>query len=138
MHLGFHRRSGVRRPTDWNRNLQLVVALCCLALPSAAGSLSDAEALGAFIESGRVENGFKTMGVLLCDADGVFYEKSFGGDDASSRHLLASATKLASATTVMTLVDDGLVALDDPIGKYLAKVQAFLITLADEVERLLD
>jgi CubicO group peptidase (beta-lactamase class C family) len=113
MNLIFHR---IGRPfvVCW-----AVIALCFQALPTAAGSLSDSQALDSFIETGRVENGFKTMGILLCDAKGVFYEKSFGGDDASSRHLLASATKLASATAVMTLVDEGLVALDDPIGKYL-------------------
>jgi CubicO group peptidase (beta-lactamase class C family) len=97
----------------------LVAAACWFAVPAGAGSLSDPAALDAFIEAGRQTNGFKTMGVLLCDAGGTFYARSFGGDEESSSHLLASATKLASATAIMSLVDDGLLALDDPIGKYL-------------------
>jgi CubicO group peptidase (beta-lactamase class C family) len=97
----------------------MLAALCCLAVPVGAASLSDRAALDAFIKAGRETNGFKTMGVLLCDAHGTFYTISLGGDEESSRHLLASATKLASATAVMSVVDDGTLSLDDPIGKYL-------------------
>jgi CubicO group peptidase (beta-lactamase class C family) len=62
---------------------------------------------------------FDGIGLLLCTADGPFYKKAFGEDTTETTHLLASATKYASATAVMTLVDDELVTLDEPIATYL-------------------
>jgi CubicO group peptidase (beta-lactamase class C family) len=62
---------------------------------------------------------FEGIGLLLCTKDRTLYKKAFGADTTETPHLLASATKLASATTVMTLVHDKLVKLDDPIKKYL-------------------
>ncbi|MCI0749269.1 MAG: beta-lactamase family protein, partial [Nevskiales bacterium] len=49
------------------------------------------------------------------------YKKAFGADTTETAHLLASATKIASATAMMSLVDDQLIALDDPVRKYLPK-----------------
>lgn len=82
-------------------------------------TLTDDAALDRFLCSALAEHRFKSMGVLLCDEDGAFYAKSFGSDTLETRHLLASATKLASATAAISVVDDGLVGLDDPIGKFL-------------------
>ncbi|MGH9847673.1 MAG: serine hydrolase [Blastocatellia bacterium] len=62
---------------------------------------------------------FEGIGLLLCTSDKTLYKKAFGADTTETTHLLASATKLASATTVMTLVHDKLIKLDDPIKKYL-------------------
>lgn len=62
---------------------------------------------------------FEGIGLLLCTSDRTLYKKAFGADTTETTHLLASATKLASATTVMTLVHDKLIKLDDPIKKYL-------------------
>lgn len=62
---------------------------------------------------------FDGIGLLLCTADRTLYKKAFGADTTETTHLLASATKIASATTMMTLVDEKLIALDDPITKYL-------------------
>ncbi|MCI0748950.1 MAG: beta-lactamase family protein [Nevskiales bacterium] len=58
-------------------------------------------------------------GLVLFTKDRVFYKKAFGTDTPETIHLLYSATKLASCTCLMTLVDDELIALDDPIRKYL-------------------
>ncbi len=62
---------------------------------------------------------FEGVGLLLCTADRTLYKKAFGADSTETTHLLASATKIASATTMMTLVGDKLIQLDDPIKKYL-------------------
>ncbi len=62
---------------------------------------------------------FEGVGLLLCTAEGTFYKKAFGADTTETTHLLGSATKLASTTTIMTLVDDRLINIDDPIKKYL-------------------
>jgi len=58
-------------------------------------------------------------GLTLFTKHRIFYEKAFGDQQLDSEDLLASATKLLSATIVMTVVDEGLIALDDPISKYL-------------------
>jgi CubicO group peptidase (beta-lactamase class C family) len=78
----------------------------------------EAETLDAFLEANVGTMTSKRMGVLLCDANGPFYARSLG-EDRESTHLLASATKLASTTAIMSCVDSGLVHLDDPIGKHL-------------------
>ncbi len=62
---------------------------------------------------------FTGVGLLLCTAEGTFYKKAFGADTTETAHLLGSATKLASTTAIMTLVDDKLIKLDDPVKKYL-------------------
>jgi CubicO group peptidase (beta-lactamase class C family) len=64
---------------------------------------------------------FEGVGLLLCTGDKTLYKRAFGADTIETVHLLASATKLASGTAVVTLVQDKLVTLDDPIRKYLPK-----------------
>lgn len=61
---------------------------------------------------------------LIVRKDGrTLYEHATGDQDVHAVRLLASATKLASATTVMTLVDDGLIDLDRRIADYLPEFQ---------------
>ncbi|MCI0750107.1 MAG: beta-lactamase family protein [Nevskiales bacterium] len=59
------------------------------------------------------------IGLVLFTRDKVFYRKGFGTDTPETTHLIASATKLASCTCLMTLVDDGLISLEDPIRTFL-------------------
>lgn len=87
----------------------------CASIPAAR---LEADTLDAFLEANLGSMTTKRMGVLLCDASGSFYARSLG-EHPESTHLLASATKLASTTAVMSCVDSGLVHLDDPIGKHL-------------------
>ncbi len=67
---------------------------------------------------------FTGIGLLLCTSRKTLYKAAFGADTTETTHLLASATKLASSTTLMTLVDDKLIELDQPINKYLPKFGA--------------
>ncbi|MGH9847357.1 MAG: serine hydrolase [Blastocatellia bacterium] len=62
---------------------------------------------------------FNGIGLMLVTSDKTLYKKAFGADATETKHLLASATKYPSATTMMTLVDSNLIKLDDPIKKYL-------------------
>ncbi len=64
---------------------------------------------------------FDGVGLLLCTADRTPYKRAFGKDTTETTHLLASATKLASTTAIMTLVDAKLLSLDDPIRRHLPK-----------------
>jgi serine-type D-Ala-D-Ala carboxypeptidase/endopeptidase len=57
---------------------------------------------------------------MLVVKDGeVLYEDYFGTYKADTIVGIASASKWLGAATVMTLVDDGLIDLDDPVSKYL-------------------
>jgi serine-type D-Ala-D-Ala carboxypeptidase/endopeptidase len=58
--------------------------------------------------------------VLAVIKDGeIVHEQAFGSFATSTRVPIASATKWVTAVTIMTLVRDGLVGLDDPVALYL-------------------
>lgn len=59
------------------------------------------------------------VSLIVLDGDSVLYQEAFGNQTLDTQLFIASATKLTSSTVMMTLVDDGLVALDDPIARYL-------------------
>ncbi|MEM9301046.1 MAG: serine hydrolase domain-containing protein [Pseudomonadota bacterium] len=58
-------------------------------------------------------------GLQLGYADEVVFERYWGSYDADTVVPIASATKLLSATALMTVVDDGLIDLDAPVDRYL-------------------
>ena len=67
-----------------------------------------------------VDNGeLPGVGLIIVNRDSTLYKEAFGTSTVNSALLIASATKLASASVMMTLVDEGRIALDDPIAKYL-------------------
>lgn len=49
----------------------------------------------------------------------LLYEQSFGTFTPTTQVPIASATKTLSAAVLMSLVEDGLLGLDDPVGLYL-------------------
>jgi CubicO group peptidase (beta-lactamase class C family) len=57
--------------------------------------------------------------LLIFKDDEVIYEHYFGDYNENTVHGIASASKMMTAATIMTLVDDGLISLDDYISKYL-------------------
>lgn len=76
--------------------------------------------LTAFIDRGLREQGATAAGMLIIDRSGkVFYEKYFGGWTEEKAVPIASASKWWAAATIMTLVDKGLIKLDDTVAKYL-------------------
>lgn len=57
---------------------------------------------------------------LLIIVDGrVVYERTFGRYKLDEQVAIASGSKWLSAATIMALVDDGRLALDDPVSRYL-------------------
>ncbi|MDX2115543.1 MAG: serine hydrolase [Planctomycetota bacterium] len=54
----------------------------------------------------------------------VLYERTFGSYTLDTAVPIASATKWLSAGVIMSLVDEGVIALDDPIGLYLPSFSA--------------
>lgn len=69
----------------------------------------------------RVRSAGLRGGVLrVVDADGrVLHDRSIGSVDGSTPLSVASSTKWLTAATFMTLVDDGLITLDDDVGRWL-------------------
>ncbi len=60
---------------------------------------------------------------LLLAKDGqVIYERAFGAFALETAVPIASGSKWLTAATVMTLVDDGLIGLDDPVSAYLPEL----------------
>jgi CubicO group peptidase (beta-lactamase class C family) len=100
---------------------RLALAAICLALlvavpAGAAGPFAAADA--AF--RARVREDGLTGGVLLVARDGKVVHR-YTVDDMTARTVMpiASASKWLTSATLMTLVDQGKLALDDPVQKYL-------------------
>lgn len=73
-------------------------------------------------------SGIEGLSIVVADHNGTIMARGFGsaGDgrdmSASTPMLLASVTKLFTAVAVMTLVEDGFVDLDAPIGTYVPEM----------------
>src|SRR3954467_4678324 len=57
--------------------------------------------------------------VVVVKDGAVVYEKAFGTFTLDSVVPIASSTKMPTTVAVLTLVDQGKIALDDPVGKHL-------------------
>ena len=69
--------------------------------------------------SGAVASGKLRAAVLRVERGAFQYEQSFGAAKTTTPFLIASISKPMTATAVMTLVDRGLLKLDEPASKYL-------------------
>ncbi len=78
----------------------------------------DFSAVSACLETAVEAGALPAVGLSIIDEGGVLYRSAFG-TTVDTAELIASATKLASATAIMSLVDDGLVALDDTVAQHL-------------------
>lgn len=86
----------------------------------------DATALRAFLEKSVAEKRVAGAVLLVQKGERVVFREAFGYADLEARRkmtpsdlfMLASSTKPFSATTVMTLVDAGQLALDDRVAKF--------------------
>ncbi|MFM8862973.1 MAG: serine hydrolase domain-containing protein [Acidimicrobiia bacterium] len=69
----------------------------------------------------RIRSAGLSGGVLrVVDSDGgVLHDRSVGSVNGSTPLSVASSTKWLTAATLMTLVDDGLIGLDDDIARWL-------------------
>ncbi len=86
------------------------------AAPTAA---PDFAAVTARLEAAVASGELPGVGLVIVDDDEILYEEAFGTSAVSSELRIASATKLTSASIIMTVVDDDLVDLDDRIAEYL-------------------
>jgi CubicO group peptidase (beta-lactamase class C family) len=102
--------------------LVLVVALALGMTATTTASAADKDPFARLDRSmrDRVEQDDLAGGVLLVVRDGdVIHEADFGALDADSVIPIASASKWLTSATLMTLVDEGTVSLDESIATYL-------------------
>lgn len=98
----------------------------------------------AFVETSaafkaRVASAGLAGGVLRVVRDGqVIHETAVGGYTGSTPLPMASATKWFTSAVVMSLVDDGLLDLDEPISTYMAAArEPGVVTAATTVRHLM-
>jgi predicted dienelactone hydrolase len=73
-----------------------------------------------FVDKSLRERGVSGAGLLIVDKQGhTVYERYFGNWKAQTTAPIASASKWFAAATLLTLVDAGLVKLDDRVEQYL-------------------
>ena len=96
------------------RHLAVVFVFTCTVSAGAA----DWSAVDA-----RINGSIPTIGsgasLLLQSRDGVLHEAYYGAFDRDSVVPIASSTKWLTGAVIMSLVDDGLLSLDDHASKYL-------------------
>ena len=104
----------------------VVVALAGVAAPAAAKGTPAPPRLGDFSQvehamRTRIEDDGLSGGALLIATaqGGVLDRRMFRKFARDTVIPIASASKWLTSATVMTLVDDGTLALDDPVSKYL-------------------
>jgi CubicO group peptidase (beta-lactamase class C family) len=110
-----------------NRRLVLA-ALASLAFPLLAETPSATTLLKPFVERGELAGAV----ALVTDAKGTLSVDCVGWADIEARRpmtpdtlfWIASESKPMTAVAVMMLVDEGKIALDDPVGKYLHEFRA--------------
>lgn len=90
--------------------------------PQATDAAVDVPVVTRTIESAVNKDHLGGASALLMRDNRVIYKKTFGKYTVDTVVPIASASKWISASTIMTLVDDGRLSLDVPISKYLPKL----------------
>ena len=86
---------------------------------SATDATPDVPAVTKVIQSGISRNRLRGAAALIMRDNRVIYERAFGDYTTNTVVPIASASKLISASVIMSVVDEGLLSLDAPISKYL-------------------
>lgn len=78
----------------------------------------DFSAVTAYMDTGYKSLGLPGASLLIAKDGKVVYKQHFGAFNDTTVVPIASASKWLSAALVMTLVDEGLIGLNDPVSKY--------------------
>ena len=104
----------------------IALLLASMAPSSYAAAPLPTEGLDAYVERYAQEQGFSGV-ILITDNGRTAYNGAFGQAERAfgapvqtdTRFAVASITKLFTSTLTLQLVDEGRLALDTPIGRYL-------------------
>ena len=98
----------------------VVVVLALIATaPAAAAAKDPLSGLDQSMRDRVKSDDLDGAVLLVVRGSDVIHETDFGSYDADSVIPIASASKWLTSATLMTLVDEGKVSLDDSIAKYL-------------------
>lgn len=107
--------------------LVIAFALAPSAVTLAQNRLPTSDAIDAYLSRAIQDTKIPGMVAMVADANGVLYSGAFGDQDVAKRvpmavdsiFRIASMTKPVTSAAVMILVDEGKIALDDPVASYL-------------------
>lgn len=95
------------------------LAAACASTPGQTTARTyDFSDVTAYMDAGYKSLGLPGAGLTVWQDGKVVYEKYFGSYGPETQVPIASSSKWMSAATMMTLVDEGKIGLDDPASKY--------------------
>ena len=109
--------------------------------PRAVGASPEAIAdMDALLQSFVDEQKLSSVVGFVAKGGDVVYQKAFGWKDVEARipatvddyYVLFSQTKAVTTVAFMTLVEKGLVAIDDPVSKYFPGIPDEVVTVVHE------
>ena len=115
------------KPSPWRQYWLLVAlgaALTCapharaLSFPPQTNCVYDLSAVTQAFTNTLAQNGIANGSLLVLKDGQKLHELYAGIYNPSTLRVLASATKWLSAVVIMSLVDDGLMSLEDPVSLY--------------------
>ncbi|MBV8882277.1 MAG: beta-lactamase family protein, partial [Planctomycetaceae bacterium] len=99
-------------------HLRIVPVL--LALGACQSAPTSPSSIDVLVPQILIQDHIPSAVVVAGDLDHVSYARAFGDARLDTIYDLASCTKVVATTTaVLKLMEEGKLALDDPIGKYL-------------------
>ena len=119
--------------------MKVSLALCFMLFLQFAHAQYDFSALDSKLEASKKELEGHVVAMIYKDGK-VIYQKAIGTDfNAKVQAPIASASKWLTAALVMVYVDEGRIALDDKVSKYLpifSKYSKGYITIKDCLSHL--
>jgi CubicO group peptidase (beta-lactamase class C family) len=91
--------------------------------PQRARALANTSQIDQRIQTWIDRGYYRGAGLLIAKDGRVLYERYFGTYTPDTVVFIASAGKWLAAATIMTLVDEGTLSLDDPASKWLPMLQ---------------
>jgi serine-type D-Ala-D-Ala carboxypeptidase/endopeptidase len=116
----------MRRPLVLCCTLGLAAAACSGGAATTGSPPPPARfaAVERWLDSATVTAGLNDLSFAVARGDTLLFERSRGTIGPSTAVPIASATKWLSGAVIMSLTDDGTLALDDPIGRHLPAAPA--------------
>lgn len=126
--------------TDDTSTVYTVPAPVPMTTFTGAPTRDPTQVLKPFVEDGAMAGAM----TLVAGVEGVRFHGAVGYADLATRrpvapgtcYWIASMTKPMTATAVMMLVDEGRIALDDPIERHLPDFEGQMLVLEDSPERV--
>jgi CubicO group peptidase (beta-lactamase class C family) len=108
------------------------VPVLILALGACQTTPSPHSSIDVLVPQILVQDRIPSAVIVAGDVDHVTYARAFGDARLDTIYDLASCTKVVGTTTaVLKLAEEGKIALDDPIGKYLKPFEGRHITIRE-------